>query len=52
MIDGAGRDRLISLLLEETELNTFLVSHEYSHPLASKLYVKNDGEFSRITKDI
>jgi len=52
VIDGAGRDRLISLLLEETELNTFLVSHEYSHPLASKLYVKNDGEFSRITKDI
>lgn len=52
VIDGQGRDRLIELLLEEPELNTFLVSHEYSHPLAQNLYVVKTDGMATIKKEI
>ena len=52
VIDGLGRDRLIELLLEETGLNTLLVSHEYSHPLASKLHILKEEGFSCIKKEL
>ncbi len=51
VIDPLGRDRLVDLLQKETELNTFLVSHGYEHPLTNKLYVSKEDGFSRINKN-
>jgi DNA repair exonuclease SbcCD ATPase subunit len=48
VLDAEGKETLIDLLLRETELNTFIVSHEWEHPLVPKLSVYNNGEFSEI----
>lgn len=39
VLDDAGKESLITLLLEEKKLNVFLVSHEYEHPLVPKLAI-------------
>jgi DNA repair exonuclease SbcCD ATPase subunit len=44
VLDDYGRERLIEVLLEEKALNTFLVSHSWTHPLLDKInIVKVDG---------
>lgn len=48
-LDAGGRDSLIELLLSEKELNTFLVSHEYTHPLLEKVQVEMEDDISYIT---
>lgn len=47
-LDTYGKEKLIELLLEEKDLNTFLVSHEYTHPLLDKLTVIKTENVSRI----
>ena len=47
-LDSVGRDGLIDLLLEETDLNTFLVSHEYQHPLLAKIEITMEDGVSHI----
>lgn len=47
-LDDFGKEKLIELLLEEHNLNTFLVSHEYTHPLLDKLTVIKTDNISRI----
>jgi DNA repair exonuclease SbcCD ATPase subunit len=43
-LDDEGREKLIEVLLKEDNLNTFLVSHSFSHPLLNKItVVKTDG---------
>jgi DNA repair exonuclease SbcCD ATPase subunit len=43
-LDEEGREKLIEVLLKEDTLNTFLVSHSFSHPLLNKItVVKTDG---------
>lgn len=43
-LDTNGKEKLIEVLLKEGTLNTFLVSHGYSHPLLKKIMaVKEDG---------
>jgi DNA repair exonuclease SbcCD ATPase subunit len=45
VLDEFGKDRLVEVLLQEEGLNTFLVSHGWSHPLLQKITVtKEDGE--------
>jgi DNA repair exonuclease SbcCD ATPase subunit len=45
VLDEYGKDRLVEVLLQEEGLNTFLVSHGWSHPLLQKITVtKEDGE--------
>ena len=45
VLDEFGKDRLVEVLLQEEGLNTFLVSHGWSHPLLEKITVtKDDGE--------
>ena len=48
VLDGYGKDKLIEVLLEEEDLNTFLVSHEYTHPLLDKISVTKEGNMSSI----
>ena len=44
VLDDYGRERLVEVLLREEGLNTFLVSHSWTHPLVDKLVIKKkDG---------
>jgi DNA repair exonuclease SbcCD ATPase subunit len=44
VLDTFGKEKLIEVLLKEEGLNTFLISHGYSHPLIKKLTaIKEDG---------
>lgn len=47
-LDSAGKEKLIEVLMQEHELNTFLVSHSYSHPLVSKVMVIKEEGISRL----
>ena len=47
VLDDAGKEKLVEVLLKE-ELNTFIVSHGWSHPLLSKLEIVKDDNMSRI----
>jgi DNA repair exonuclease SbcCD ATPase subunit len=46
--DAEGKERFIDLLLKETHLNTFLVSHSFQHPLLEKLTIIKEDKISRI----
>lgn len=48
VLDEQGKANLIDILLEEKDLNTYIVSHEYTHPLLDKLYVSKTKEGSKI----
>lgn len=47
-LDTEGKDKLIEVLLAEECLNTFIVSHDYSHPLLEKVTVIKENNISRI----
>ena len=47
-LDAEGKEKLIEVLLKEENLNTFLISHGFSHPLLEKLFVIKDNNISRI----
>jgi DNA repair exonuclease SbcCD ATPase subunit len=47
-LDEEGKEKLIEVLHNEKDLNTFLVSHEYSHPLIPKLNIIKENKISRI----
>lgn len=47
VLDDVGKEKLVEVLLEE-DLNTFIVSHSWSHPLLAKMEIVKDGNFSRI----
>ena len=47
VLDENGREKLIEVLLEE-ELNTYLVSHMWSHPLLEKIEVQKHNNISRL----
>jgi len=48
VLDEEGKEKLIEVLLKEKDLNTFLVSHEYSHPLIPKINIIKENKISRI----
>lgn len=48
VIDDLGKERLIEVLHEEEFLNTFVVNHSWSHPLARKIEVKQEEGLSYI----
>ncbi|NDB87246.1 MAG: hypothetical protein EB127_31875, partial [Alphaproteobacteria bacterium] len=39
VLDELGREKLVDVLLNE-ELNTYIVSHQWSHPLLNKIEVQ------------
>ena len=47
VLDEQGREKLVEVLLEE-ELNTYIVSHQWSHPLLEKIEVQKTEGISRI----
>lgn len=47
VLDELGREKLVEVLLQE-DLNTYIVSHGWTHPLLSKLEVVKEDGVSRI----
>lgn len=47
-LDAEGKEKLIEVLLDEPSLNTFLISHGFSHPLLEKISVVKENNISRI----
>lgn len=47
VLDESGREKLVDVLLNE-ELNTYIVSHQWSHPLLNKIEVQKTRGISGI----
>ena len=47
-LDVDGKERLVEVLLKEEYLNTFLVSHGFTHPLLEKVNVVKKNNISQI----
>lgn len=47
-LDVEGKEKLVELLVKEEHLNTFLISHGYSHPLLEKISIIKVDNISRI----
>jgi len=45
VLDETGRERMVEVLLRE-DLNTYIVSHGWTHPLLEKIEVVKDGNVS------
>ena len=48
VLDDAGREKMVELLTKEDELNTYVVSHGWTHPLLDKIEVVKDGNVSKL----
>ena len=48
VLDEEGKEKLVEVLLKEQELNTFLVSHGWAHPLLDKIEVVKENKISRL----
>lgn len=49
VIDETGREKLVEVLLRE-DLNTYIVSHGWTHPLLDKVEVVKSGSISKLEK--
>jgi DNA repair exonuclease SbcCD ATPase subunit len=47
-LDIEGKEKLVEVLLSEEFLNTFVISHSFSHPLLERIYVTKTNNISRI----
>ena len=47
-LDVDGKEKLVEVLLKEEHLNTFLVSHGFTHPLLEKVNVSKRNNISQI----
>ena len=47
VLDEVGREKLVEVLLEEN-LNTYIVSHGWTHPLLDKVEVVKSGNISKL----
>ena len=48
VLDEQGKERLVELLLREENLNTYIVSHGWTHPLLAKIEVVKEEKRVRI----
>ena len=48
VLDEQGREKLIEVLLQEEDLNTYIVSHGWTHPLLDKIEVIKEDNISRL----
>jgi DNA repair exonuclease SbcCD ATPase subunit len=48
VLDEVGKEKLFEVLQEETELNVFLISHDYSHPLIPRIEINKTDNISYI----
>ena len=47
VLDDSGREKMVEVLLQE-ELNTYVVSHGWTHPLLEKIEVVKEGNVSKL----
>jgi hypothetical protein len=47
VLDDDGKEKLVEVLLGE-DLNTYIVSHGWRHPLLARLEIIKEDEMSRI----
>ena len=47
VLDDAGREKMVEVLLQE-DLNTYVVSHGWTHPLLEKIEVIKEGNVSKL----
>jgi DNA repair exonuclease SbcCD ATPase subunit len=47
-LDSEGKEKLVEVLLKEEHLNTFLVSHGFTHPLLEKINIVKENNISRL----
>jgi len=47
-LDEVGREALVEILLREHDLNVFMISHGFTHPLVKKISVIKENEISRL----
>jgi DNA repair exonuclease SbcCD ATPase subunit len=50
VIDTEGKEKLAEILLQEN-LNTFIVSHDWTHPLIPRINIIKEHHISRIEND-
>ena len=48
VLDEQGKERLVETLLQEDNLNTYIVSHGWTHPLLAKIEVIKEEKISRL----
>ena len=44
VLDAEGKEQLLEILTQEKNMNIFLVSHEWAHPLFDKVYISKNTE--------
>ena len=48
VLDDEGKEKLIEVLQRESELNVFLISHDFTHPLIDKVSIIKENNVSSI----
>jgi DNA repair exonuclease SbcCD ATPase subunit len=48
VLDEPGKERLFEVLQDEKDLNVFLISHDYSHPLIPRIEIAKTNNISSI----
>ena len=48
VLDDEGKEKLIEVLQLETNLNVFLISHDFTHPLIDKISIVKEDNISSI----
>ena len=48
VLDDEGKEKLIEVLSEEKDLNVFLISHDFTHPLIDKISIVKENNISMI----
>ena len=48
VLDDLGREKLVEVLTEEENLNTYVVSHGWTHPLLDKIEIVKEENISRL----
>ena len=47
-LDESGKEKLIEVLQDEKDLNVFLISHDFTHPLIEKIPITKENNISQI----
>jgi len=48
VLDDSGKEKLVEVLLKEEDLNVFLISHDFQHPLIPKINIVKTKNISKI----
>ena len=48
VLDDEGKEKLIEVLQQESNLNVFLISHDFTHPLIDKISIVKEDNISSI----